>query len=606
MNYLRFVRCLLHTKHSGRLTRCLTRGNLLSESRIQVLRLESTSSKSGIEQVKVIKSTSTSSELIKQIESTSTKLNKSTNEEPFKSTSTSSELIKQITSTSTKLIKPTNEEPFKSTSNKDFIRNEYPNDSTGTTNILHNRSSSASEDPINYQDDLFRSVFKLCPPGSTVVVALLGGVDLMCLTHILALQGYDVIAVTIDHGYRESSSIEAKEVGSVVSSWGVRHKIVPLEYDVPVHTISNFEEVARIKRYEVFERICREHNAPLFVGHNLDDQLETFLMRIRMNSSLRGLSALKRVAKIPITASTTTIYRPLLHVSKDDIRKYCNLNKIRWFEDPTNTDSSLTERNWLRNLIKNGIIDRKELIETFSQASSMLEMLEYKLCELEKYVKAQKDLRCGSAVVTFPQKLLQGDNQLVLARYLYRFLQDISSVKHYHWAYAKIERELVPSMAEGLSIRTYLNLVFEMERIGLDAKISVRRQPMLREDVARNTRQIALDGWSEWFDFDRRFAIRLGGVGNVTVKPYIHKTDQRFIKEMKENMATAERIKDDKSVKVIEDMATAERIPEKDKKFKLTSMENGIPIVLKNGLVVLIPTFGINMGVKSQWKPIRA
>ncbi|TWU75657.1 hypothetical protein ED733_007203 [Metarhizium rileyi] len=44
------------------------------------------------------------------------------------------------------------------------------------------------------------------------------------------------------------------------------------------------------------------------------------------------------------------IYRPLLEFDKERLIATCEANKIRWFEDPTNTDPTLTPRNAIRHM----------------------------------------------------------------------------------------------------------------------------------------------------------------------------------------------------------------------------------------------------------------
>ncbi|KID80516.1 uncharacterized protein G6M90_00g008540 [Metarhizium brunneum] len=45
-----------------------------------------------------------------------------------------------------------------------------------------------------------------------------------------------------------------------------------------------------------------------------------------------------------------TIYRPLLEFDKDRLIATCEANKIKWFEDPTNADPTLTPRNAIRHM----------------------------------------------------------------------------------------------------------------------------------------------------------------------------------------------------------------------------------------------------------------
>lgn len=116
------------------------------------------------------------------------------------------------------------------------------------------------------ETSVFKSLLAKCFRNGVVpnkvLIALSGGVDSVCLTYLLSqyrdLYNPDlkIHAVTIDHGYREGSSDEAKAVGDLVNKWGVQHNVIPLDYkNRSVHLITNFEEVARTMRYEAFRNL---------------------------------------------------------------------------------------------------------------------------------------------------------------------------------------------------------------------------------------------------------------------------------------------------------------------------------------------------------------
>lgn len=104
---------------------------------------------------------------------------------------------------------------------------------------------------------------------------------------------------------------------------------------------SNLENRLREIRYDFFERVRKEHAFDLVtVAHNLDDQAETFFLRLIRGSGLSGLSAMK--------FKTGHIIRPLLGTSRKEIMEYLKQNHLAYRIDKTNKESVFT-RNKVRN-----------------------------------------------------------------------------------------------------------------------------------------------------------------------------------------------------------------------------------------------------------------
>lgn len=124
---------------------------------------------------------------------------------------------------------------------------------------------------------------------------------------------------------------------------------------------SKFESQAREERLKLLQQACNTYGiSDLYFAHTLDDQLETMLMRLTTGSSIRGLggmyykSAFWKI-KTPYDEQDNNhndkdlmLVRPLLDFSKDELYATCVENNVKWFEDSTNTDTSLTVRNSIR------------------------------------------------------------------------------------------------------------------------------------------------------------------------------------------------------------------------------------------------------------------
>ena len=84
---------------------------------------------------------------------------------------------------------------------------------------------------------------------------------------------------------------------------------------------------------------CHENDVEyLLTAHQSDDQIETFLMNLSRGSGLYGLSAMLPQSE----RNGIKILRPLLDISRDEIKRYCDENKIKYFVDSMNSDEHYT------------------------------------------------------------------------------------------------------------------------------------------------------------------------------------------------------------------------------------------------------------------------
>ena len=169
-----------------------------------------------------------------------------------------------------------------------------------------------------------------------LVVAVSGGSDSMALTFLLndyvAKYGGKLVALTVDHGLRPESGAEAAKVHAVLTERGIRHEILTWNGDKPKTAV---EEKAREARYDLLFTYMRERGLlHLFVAHTMDEQAETFLLRMRRGSGVEGLSAINA----EVLYRDLRVLRPLLGFSKRELRDYLTEKGIGWTDDPSNFD----------------------------------------------------------------------------------------------------------------------------------------------------------------------------------------------------------------------------------------------------------------------------
>lgn len=168
-------------------------------------------------------------------------------------------------------------------------------------------------------------------------VAVSGGGDSMALLALLhrvsAGRGFDLHCVTVDHGLRPEAAAEAASVARFCAGLGVAHETLAWRgWD----GAGNTQNAARQARHSLIADWAQRHAIPaVALGHTQDDQAETVLMRLARAAGVDGLCAMQ-----PARHLLGVLWlRPLLAVSRDDLRHFLRDENIRWHDDPSNEDA---------------------------------------------------------------------------------------------------------------------------------------------------------------------------------------------------------------------------------------------------------------------------
>lgn len=172
-------------------------------------------------------------------------------------------------------------------------------------------------------------------------IATSGGVDSMYLCHLCNSLNLKFTSIIIDHKYRKNSSEEAISVQEELKKHNIDSIILTNNMEIPSN---NIEKNLRDIRYDLITNFCKENNIDtVLTAHHLDDNIETFLMRLERGSSLEGLCGIKEYS----STNGINFFRPLLTLSKEFITSYMKNNQLKWFEDESNQDTKFT-RNKIR------------------------------------------------------------------------------------------------------------------------------------------------------------------------------------------------------------------------------------------------------------------
>jgi len=171
------------------------------------------------------------------------------------------------------------------------------------------------------------------------LLAFSAGIDSSALFFLLLENNIKFDIAIVDYGVRAQSKAEVAHA-----------KALAKEHKLYCHTIkapkfeANFEKKARDFRYEFFESLITiEGYDNLLTAHQLNDQLEWFLMRLSKGAGVSELVGLE-----PVTdKGHYTLLRPLLEYTKEELLDYLESHGYPYFVDESNTAEKY-ERNRFR------------------------------------------------------------------------------------------------------------------------------------------------------------------------------------------------------------------------------------------------------------------
>ncbi len=188
--------------------------------------------------------------------------------------------------------------------------------------------------------------------GERLLIGVSGGPDslfLLLVLHALATDFQWQLAVAhLNHGLRGQ---EACEEEAFVQQWAEKlglpffHQRTDIRALAQVRKLGE-EEAGRFARYTFFQKAAAEFQATaLVLGHQADDQVENFFLRLLRGSGSVGLSAM------PITRPLTDqlrLVRPLVSISHAEIIAWLEAHQIVYCLDPSN-NSNAYQRNQIRH-----------------------------------------------------------------------------------------------------------------------------------------------------------------------------------------------------------------------------------------------------------------
>jgi tRNA(Ile)-lysidine synthase len=178
-----------------------------------------------------------------------------------------------------------------------------------------------------------------------LLLAVSGGLDSVVLMALAAMSELDF---GIAHANFQMRGSESERDEAFVRELSVKYgkEFFTRQFDTVRFAESqklSIQVAARDLRYQWFKTFIGESPSQfqfLLTAHHLDDNIETMLMHFFRGTGITGMSGMPE--------KNNHLIRPLLTVSRDQIKDFAISRDLRWVEDSSNNTDDYT-RNYLRN-----------------------------------------------------------------------------------------------------------------------------------------------------------------------------------------------------------------------------------------------------------------
>ena len=298
------------------------------------------------------------------------------------------------------------------------------------------------------------------PKGGTILCAVSGGRDSMCLLSILhglsEEYPFSLAAAHYNHNLRgDESDGDEKFVENFCHEKGISIYVGSGDVIGTAKKLGKgIEETAREMRYEFLRETAEKIGAEkVATAHNADDNAETVLFNLTRGSGLKGLCGIPPVRDIYI--------RPLLAASRAEIDSYISENSVPYRDDSTNALDDYTRNNIRHNVVPVLKSINPAFAETVSDTASLL-------TEDEKFLSslAEKFIEENVSEASLPAKKLAGLPFPVSSRVIRQMCPKMLSAHHVKSVLDLCVSESPSAVLDlpGITVRReYENIVFSEE-----------------------------------------------------------------------------------------------------------------------------------------------
>jgi tRNA(Ile)-lysidine synthase len=200
----------------------------------------------------------------------------------------------------------------------------------------------------NLKNTIFNFLKANCKLNQHYGIAYSGGSDSKALLYLLVacLKEFKIYlhVLHVNHNWREESVQEALNLEIETKKLKFPFHLCILEKN---KKINNLEDKARNERLNFFVKITKKLNLQgIFLAHHADDLAETVLKRVFEGAQLENLGGMR-----PISSHfSTTFFRPLLKINKNELQLFLSEQKINAIDDITNYDNRFLRARMRKNL----------------------------------------------------------------------------------------------------------------------------------------------------------------------------------------------------------------------------------------------------------------
>jgi tRNA(Ile)-lysidine synthase len=202
------------------------------------------------------------------------------------------------------------------------------------------KQNNKGQSPVYFEQQINRALTPIF--SASIIVAYSGGLDSTVLLHLVR-QYPNVTAIHVNHNL----SANAK-------NWQVHCQVTCQQWHIPfiaksVHLTANdkgLEAEARKLRYGAIAESITP-NSVVLTGQHQQDQLETFIIQLKRGAGPKGLSCMPHSTGF---GESSTLLRPLLAFTRDELEQYALAHQLSWIEDESNKDTRF-DRNFVRHQV---------------------------------------------------------------------------------------------------------------------------------------------------------------------------------------------------------------------------------------------------------------
>jgi len=303
---------------------------------------------------------------------------------------------------------------------------------------------------------IFKKFSNLLNVKENFAVAVSGGPDSLALAFLAKCYELNnqikIKYFIVDHKLRKESSVEAKNVKSILKKINIDCKVLPWNGKKP---LKNIQALARSKRYFLLVNECKKNSIKnLLLGHHLDDLSENFLIRMVRGSGLNGLISLNKKTKYK--DQKLNILRPLLDVEKKDLIYIAKKVFNFFIKDPSNVNEEFKRtriRNLLQSLEKEGL-DKKKLVLTINNLKDSDKSIRF---YLDRNLKENVIFKKKKNIYILNQNFFYQSHEIIF-RSLTKIIQSLG--KKYYPVRGKSINELIKAISSQSFTKTTLGGCF--------------------------------------------------------------------------------------------------------------------------------------------------